>query len=212
VLLQAILCAPRDVAGLSRDPDGTNPLRVRDDEWIVQIQQGDEVAFERLFCAYVTSLVNFAASYVGDTDVARELVSDVFLNVWERRTEWAPANGAAAYLFGAVRNRAFNYERGRRRQERRIEALAREEEHAVPPLDVTAEQLEELSPQEIAATIDRMLAELPKQRRQIMILHWRHEMSADEIAEVMGMTRNAVYVSLHRSLKTLRQLFGPALA
>ena len=199
--------------GESDGPVGPPPHLARDAVWVEGIQVGDERSFEALFRAYVRPLLRFAESYTQDPGVAQEIIDDVFFAVWERRDVWAPKEGAAAYLFGAVRHRALNAVRNERRQQRRAtavqsQALDRSFNGFAGSIDgadtaVTAQSESE--------EIDRILAALPVQRRQVMVLRWRYEMTPDEIAAAMGMSRNAVYLALSRSLETLRTLFGASL-
>jgi len=52
----------------------------------------------------------------------------------------------------------------------------------------------------------RAIAGFPEARRTAMILHWRNGLSVAEIAEVMDVTQNAVYLHLKRGLRALKAL------
>jgi len=209
----ALLCA---IAGSDdTGPVTPSPTRVRDDAWVARLQRGDERAFEELFKAYIHPLLRFAASYAIDDAAAHEVVDDVFMAIWDRRGSWNPTEGAAAYLFAAVRHRVLNAVRDTRRRERRIDAfVAQDATRDTAHLFTSHEDPHRPdAPVDLAddiARIDRMLAALPLQRRRVMLLRWRYEMSPDEIAGVLGISRNSVYLALSRSLETLRQLFGPS--
>jgi RNA polymerase sigma-70 factor (family 1) len=184
--------------------------RQRDDAWVDQIRKGDEQSFEALFRNYAEALVRFATSYTHDPEVAREVVNDVFVVIWERRQEWDPNQGAAAYLFSSVRHRALNAVRDRRRRDLHVQDMIIGE-----PKDGFVGDVIEADAAAVAESdveeIDRILATLPPQRRQVMLLRWRYELTPEEIAEAMGMSRNAVYLALSRSLETLRRVFGKTL-
>jgi RNA polymerase sigma-70 factor (ECF subfamily) len=186
----------------------TPPHQERDDVWIAAIRQGNEQAFEALFRAYVQSLLRFANSYTHDDAIAHEIVDDVFIAVWQRHETWSPTEGAAAYLFASVRHRALNALRNERRREQRDIVAATS---ASQTIQLVAQEdgalAGELTDDE-TQVIDTLLAALPEQRRRVMVLRWQHEMSPDEIAVVLGMSRNAVYLALSRSLELLRRLFG----
>jgi RNA polymerase sigma-70 factor (ECF subfamily) len=49
------------------------------------IKQLDKSAFEKLFREYFVPLTAFAKKYVGDIDSAKEIVHDVFVNLWTKR-------------------------------------------------------------------------------------------------------------------------------
>src|SRR5687767_7989299 len=126
--LTQILCAPRGSSTHGGSSPEYEKARIRDELLVSRIREGDDSAFEVLFREYHESLTRFAHSYVSDPEAAEGIVSDVFLAVWERRINWTPERGAAAYLFGAVRNRALTHERTRRRSERWMNAAALEDE------------------------------------------------------------------------------------
>src|SRR5215216_5650542 len=96
----------------------TSPHRLpyRGPEWVERIRAGDEPAFEALFRALAPGLCALVTRYVGARAVAEEIVQDLFLELWTRRSELSIDQSIAAYLFTAARNRALNH----RKRERRI--------------------------------------------------------------------------------------------
>lgn len=178
------------------------------DEYIVLIRAGDERAFEFVYHALAKDLIHFGAGMLGELSVARDVVAEVFIALWERRDTWDPPRGIRAYLFTAVRNRVINVLRDTRRHDRVHGALMTDEEQpgmSAPPVPVDQSL-------DIADQIDvvfRTIEQFPEARRTAMILHWRNDLSVPEIAEVMGITQNSVYLHLNRGLRTLRQLLSP---
>jgi RNA polymerase sigma-70 factor (ECF subfamily) len=75
--------------------------------WIARIRRGDSRAFEAMFRAYYNALVVYGTRIVRSTDIAEELVQEVFGRIWERRAKWEATGSLAAYLHGAVRNEAL---------------------------------------------------------------------------------------------------------
>ena len=61
-----------------------------------------------MFEAYFPRLCRFAAQYVDSENRARDVVQEVFLQLWERRRKWTVRSSLKAYLYQAVRNRALN--------------------------------------------------------------------------------------------------------
>ena len=187
--------------------------RTRDDALLAGLRgEGDGAAdrsFEAIFRLYVESLIRFAASYVRDGDVAREIVSDVFLAVWDRRATITAERGLAAYLFGAVRNRAHNAERSRQRRAKLAEAAAREPEP--PGFGSGGDEEHDRAHALLVQRVHAALAQLAPARREAMVLRWEHGMTPEQIADVMGLSRTAVYHLLDRARKTLRDLLGPDL-
>lgn len=54
-------------------------------------------------------MLGFAFQYVRTTEVAEEIVSDVFVRVWNKRSDLSTREHPEAYLFIAVKNGSLNY-------------------------------------------------------------------------------------------------------
>ena len=178
-------------------------------ELVARIRGGDSAAFEVLYRLYVEELVRFVAGMVRSFEDAQDVVEEVFIGLWMRREEWAPRYGARAYLFGAARNRALNARRDRATAERLEESgwgWDGEGGEAVGmgtplrPID------EALDAAEVLAVVERAMAGLPEVRRMVLELRLRQGMSGNEVAEVLGISRNAVDLHMSRGLQTLRAL------
>ncbi len=77
--------------------------------WIARARAGDIGAFEAIFRAHYQRLCLFAESLVNSSDQAEDLVEDVFVRTWESRETCRGCDSLKAYLYVAVRNRAFKF-------------------------------------------------------------------------------------------------------
>jgi RNA polymerase sigma-70 factor (ECF subfamily) len=174
------------------------------DAQIAAIRAGDRQAFTFVYNTLAKDLIEFAANMLGDLPAGEDIVADVFIALWKRRESWDPPQGARAYLFTAVRNGIIDALRRTQIHARIHDMLITDE--GVPgtsaaPLPV--EQALDIAEQIEAAF--RTIAQFPEARRIAMTLHWRNGLTAPEIATVMGITENAVYLHLSRGLRLLKQ-------
>jgi RNA polymerase sigma-70 factor (ECF subfamily) len=168
------------------------------------LQRGDGGVFDRLCVAYHDSLWRFAFGIVHSREKAQDVVQDVFLNIWERHAELHITTSLAAYLFSAVRRRAFVYLRNERTAARIAATWGPDD---VPALGVAAESpLAKVEREEIEVMVARSLASLPPTRRQAVALRWREHMDYDEIAEAMGISSEAARAHVSRAYRTLRDV------
>jgi RNA polymerase sigma-70 factor (ECF subfamily) len=119
-----------------------------------------------------------------------------------------------AWLYGATRNHALNHLRHERVVARLTDAATTEQnegttgDHATPlamgapPAD--AQQLVEAH--DLDDAVDHALSELPARRRLAMTLRWKHDLGPTEIAQVLGVTPEAVRVLLTRARQDLTAL------
>ena len=78
-------------------------------EIIAKIKSGDRRAYESLFLEQYKAMVWYAKKYVMETEVARDIVQDVFIYIWEKRQKLHIDKSISSYLFRAVKNAAINY-------------------------------------------------------------------------------------------------------
>jgi RNA polymerase sigma-70 factor (family 1) len=87
---------------------------VRKPENIRLLQQAiacfdDTQAYRQLFQLFYPSLVPFAISILRSKVLAEEIVSDVFMKIWEKRHQLDKVENLSYYLFTAVKNRCLNH-------------------------------------------------------------------------------------------------------
>jgi len=150
--------------------------------------------------------------------LAEELVQEVFLSLWRGRVDWVVRTSVRGWLYAAVRHRALNHIRHARvdrRLRERVDAAVRtspvgdpthcdEAQVAMgtPPTDAqVAVEIRELD-----EALAHAISGLSEGRRIAMTLRWKHELSAAEIAQVLGTTPESVRVLLSRARRDLAVL------
>jgi RNA polymerase sigma-70 factor (family 1) len=68
----------------------------------------DTQAYKQLFLLFYPSLVPFAVSIIKSKELAEEIVSDVFIKIWQKRQQLDKVDNLKFYLFTAVKNRCIN--------------------------------------------------------------------------------------------------------
>src|SRR5579872_1699930 len=69
----------------------------------------DQKAYEELYVSLYKYLYHFAWSFVRSKQLAEEIVSDVFIKVWQKRTTLESIGNFKVYLYVATKNVALNY-------------------------------------------------------------------------------------------------------
>jgi RNA polymerase sigma-70 factor (ECF subfamily) len=182
---------------------GAMDERVDDDVLVAQIRDADsDSAFRQLFQRYVGPLLDFAQQLVHAPDLADDIVADVFAALWEQR-KTLRIQSVRAYLFGAVRNRAYTVLHNARRSETWTTLFLTEERS--PGLgEVIGDPETLLDQEERRTTLMAAIAELPYRSRAVIWLRWINQLSFSEIAETMGTTEAAIRMQHSRALAQLR--------
>lgn len=178
-------------------------LGLLDSEIVSSIRNGDEVLFEKLFRAYYHPLGAFARTYVYIDDQAEEIVCEVFTTLWARRERFHTTGTVQSYLYAAVRNRALNYKRDRSRADARIEnliALETSPGHSSTPESVETQLVHEDARRAVVQSWSR----LNQQQREVLTLRYFRSMGFDEIASILGVSRQAAEKQVSRAIQALR--------
>lgn len=75
--------------------------------WIAN--DGDERAFGQLYMAFMPKLLQFAMSIVKNKELAEEVVSDVFIKLWQNKEKLLEVENLKLYLYVSTKNTSLNY-------------------------------------------------------------------------------------------------------
>lgn len=161
------------------------------------IMEDDSHAYEELYNRYWASLYNAAYKRLNDMDACKDLVQDVFADLWKRRKQ-VRIEDAAAYLHTSVRFQLFKLvARGGRTTH--LSGLF----ESIASSSYSASSL--LQEKELQELVEAWARTLPRKRRNIFLLHYRNEISTAEIANELGISRKTVQNQLNTSLHSLRK-------
>ncbi len=155
----------------------------------------DKASFEALFRKFFPALMAFSLKYLPDEDDAREVVHNVFINLWDKRATLDASQSLKSYLFTAVHNRSLNVLRDRRKfsDEDMPELSSEENVHA---------QMESV---ELEEHINAVIAGLPDKCREIFELNRFDGLKYGEIAEKLGISVKTVENQMSKALRILRE-------
>jgi len=146
---------------------------------------------------YERRLVRFAARLLGDEEAARDVVQHAFLQLCRQQPEKIGGR-LGPWLFTAVRNRAFDLLRQRRRANTSGEISV--DEIATSNGDPAGL----IEHRELGDLLLALVNKLPDAQREVVLL-WLEGYAGPEIARISGREHSTVRVHLHKAFKTLRE-------
>ena len=149
---------------------------------------------EKLFREHYAEMYRLARCILYDSSEAEDVVSDIFRQLLEECTTLIP-NTSRHYLLRAVRNRCLNIISHKSVRERVERTLLTQQQIASE--DITDERWQQLS-----EAINHLE---PPIRRLILALRYRDEMSYEEVAKQLGVSKVTVYNHLSKAINTLRE-------
>jgi RNA polymerase sigma-70 factor (family 1) len=164
-----------------------------------QIARNDDTfAYKELFVSFYNPLLRFAVTLVKSREQAEEIVSDVFINIWEKRKRINGITNLKVYLFIAVKNTALNY---LSRQNKNLTDSVDEAGMEFKSIYFDPEQL--MVTAEMVARIKAAIEELPPKCKLIFKLIKEDELKYREVAEILGVSVKTVESQITIALKKI---------
>lgn len=157
--------------------------------------------FEAVYLASFSQILGYAVRRCDCPEDAADVVAETFAIAW-RRIDAVPAGDEARlWLYGVARNVLANHRRGLVRQRAVSAALAAQVTRLYEP---SAEDRAQLG------VIGQVFRELPVEDQELLALVAWEGLDHGEIARVLGCSRNAVRIRLHRARGRLTRIFARA--
>ena len=149
--------------------------------------------FEAAYAAHHGPVLGYVLRRTASPDDAADVLAETFLTAWRRLEDMPPEPQARLWLYGVARRVLANQRRGEQRRsalgERLRSELAAERFHREPPPGLDG----------VAAALRR----LGDTDREILTLAAWEGLDAGQIAVVIGCSRNAARIRLHRARRRL---------
>jgi RNA polymerase sigma-70 factor, ECF subfamily len=164
-------------------------------EWMLAGLGGDRVAYSRLLAQLSGHLRAYFARRVG-TD-AEDLVQETLIAIHTRRATYDPALPFTAWVYGIARYKL-------------IDAWRRDRRRATVPLDDAPTLFAQDETEAAAAKrdVEKLLAKLPPQKRDLVRAVKLEGRSIAEEAKATGLSETSVKVTVHRAVKSLSEDVG----
>jgi RNA polymerase sigma-70 factor, ECF subfamily len=185
-------------------------------ELIHGLRAGDNDAFDVLIKTYGGRMLGIARRYLRNEDDARDAVQDAFISIFRSIGTFEGTAQLATWIHRIAVNAALMKLRSlsRRGDEESIEPLLprfRSDGHQIESSVPWHGVDEALESEELRRTVRDAIEKLPPSHRVVLLLRDIEEMTPEETAASLGITRTAVKVRLHRGRQALRTLLDPHL-
>ena len=162
------------------------------------LRSGRESAYKQLFRDYYRPLSVFALKYIGDLELASEIVQNLFVHLYENRSTLVITASLKSYLYQSVRNRCLNQIKQWKTQKKHLENYNSEQER-VEDLEATIRE------NELEHLIFKIVDSLPSQRKNVFLLSRVNGLSNSEIAGKLNISKRTVETHISHALKVLRE-------
>lgn len=163
----------------------------------------DMQAYKELYQLMYPNLHKFCYSFTKSNEVAEEVVSDVFIKLWQIRSQLSSINNLVAYLYRIAKNLSLNY-------------LAQASKNpAIQPEDINIESVIDFRDpedlyisKEIIQKIKLIIQELPPQCKVIFVLVREHGLKYNDVADILNISvftvRNQLAIATKKIAEALQ--------
>lgn len=176
-------------------------MRNPENNLIRSLKDGDKTALTSIYNAYWKPL--FIASYglLKNKELCEEIIQDVFIDIWNRRSEIEIKVSLQSYLYACVRYKVFSeYRKNKIIKVELLEDLNTRFQYATPETKVMYKELE--------MHIATIVGNLPDRCQNVYKLSRNEHLTHKEIAEQLNISTKTVENHITNALKVLRASLG----
>ena len=174
---------------------------------VLQAQQGNLWAFERLFDKYDKRVLSLAYQLVGNRQDAEDVYQEAFMRVYHKLDKFRFESDFFTWLYRIVVNCAISYRKKRERHRHQSieESTERENGWRWTPTDPEARPDTLVSTLELREQIRSHLEDLPLMQRVVFTLRFFQDFKIKEIAQIIGCSEGTVKNYIFRSTQKMRK-------
>jgi RNA polymerase sigma-70 factor, ECF subfamily len=170
---------------------------------IERVQHGDQDAFAEIYDVVAPMVFTTVSRVLRDPAMSEEVTQEVFVEVWTHAARFDPEKASVStWAVTIARRRAIDRVRKEQSQRNRVEHLAQRRPEVAPLTDEAAVTRME------GERVERAIAELPPDQREIIELAFIEGLSHSTIAERLGLPLGTVKGRVRGGLQRLSGAIG----
>jgi len=165
---------------------------------IVALNSGDQQAFEKLYHLYSVRILKRLVFLLKDVEIAKEILQDVFLTVWEKRETLDAERSFRSLLFRIAENKVVDFFR-KAANERKLQ------EHIIHLSTQSYFHTEDsLAIKEADSILQQAINSLSAKRKEIFILCRLEGKTYEEAGKILGISAGTVNDHMVKALRIIR--------
>lgn len=171
--------------------------KFNDQELTVLLKQGDQLAFTEIYNRYWAEMYVHAFRMLKDEENSKDVVQDVFSNLWLKSGSLNVDIKLSGHLYIAVRNKIFNMIAQNKVRNDYLSSVASYFTDVVSEASILDEK-------ELLAVVEAEIRNLPPKMREIFELSRKENLSHKEIAQKLNISDQTVKKQIQNALKVLK--------
>jgi RNA polymerase sigma-70 factor (ECF subfamily) len=160
-----------------------------------QIADDNPKAFQRFFDCAHAKLYSYARYFIGDNELCKDIISDVYLCIWQNRKKLTDIQDYENFLFVCIKNKSLNYLKHLSiSQKVKLDAISL-------PYELNPEQ--HFLNNELQSVIDLSIRSLPHRCRLIFAMVREKGLSYKRVAGILSISERTVHAQMCIALKRI---------
>lgn len=181
-------------------------MLINEGEIIKKLKLGDIAIFEQLYKEMQPRLFAFARKFTSDSDSARDLVQEVFIDLWDRIADLQINSSVRSYLFSMVHNKCLNQIRSQKVHNKYTSYTEiKIKEAELFYFDANESVHSSIFMKDIQEILDKQISELPEGCREVFKMSRIEGLENKQIAEKLDLSVRTVENQIYRALKVLKE-------
>lgn len=177
-------------------------VSIHEKHLLSQLRSGNEKAFEQLYHLYSLPIFKRLLRLVKQEEIAKELLQDVFLRIWEKRESIDPEKSFRAYLYTIAQNLVTDLFR-RAAYDRKLL------DHLIQGSTALYDLPEDSSiVNENNAILQKAIDSLSPQRKKIFVLCKIEGKSYEEVSQLLGISPSTISDHIVKATKAIKLYFA----
>jgi RNA polymerase sigma-70 factor (ECF subfamily) len=198
-MTSSAIAFPLGLASSSVPPGEAGLERGAERAAIAACRRGEREAFDTLVARYQRSIYRLCYRYVNNHEDANDLAQDAFLKAWRAIASFRGESAFSTWLYRIAVNACLNHRALKRPVTQELpEALV----DPRPGAEADAERDDD------ARRVRAAVSQLPDRQRATLILKVYHDLTHEEVAEILGSSVGTVKANLFHALANLRRRMG----
>lgn len=182
--------------GTSKDDSVKKEL---DNALLVEVKLGNESAFRQLFTQWEKPLFNYIYKLTGSQQDAEDICQETFTTLWLSRGSIDPSKNIKTYIYLIARQITWKLFRALKHREGFLPETGACD-------NVSPESIVQLREMELLAEL--AIAKLPSRTRQMYNLHYKNNLSYEEIADLLGTNPVNVKTQIYQARLRIREIIS----
>lgn len=181
-------------------------IELSDKKLIEKFLAGQDSAFSVLLERHLRAVYNFIYQLIGDRSAIDDITQVAFIKAWKNIRKFDRDKNFKTWLFTIAKNTAYDHIKKKKtipfsrfQNEEGNSVLEEIEEGKILPDEI-------LNRADLARELDEKLEKIPVPYKIILILHYKEDLSFQEISQILGKPYNTIKSQHTRALQALRKI------